>query len=132
MNLFLIEDNPAFALLLKTEITKSFPENVFSISVFETGESCKKMLHLEPEMVIVDYHLNSTNPTAMDGLETMEMIRAQVPQCDFVMVTADKHTELFLRSKEHAVYDYLIKDTNVPYRLSLTLNHWLKLKSATE
>lgn len=128
MNLFIIEDDELFALLLKVEIEKSFPDQAFSISVFKSGEDCQKMLHLNPELALVDYHLNSVNRNAIDGIAVMEMIREKVPGCDFIMITADEHTELFLRSKAHTVYDYLMKDLNVGYRLSLAMNHWLKLK----
>ena len=64
----------------------------------------------------------------MNGIEVIEMIRRYCPATDFIMITMDEDTELFLRSKNHGIYDYLTKSTHVPYKLSLSITHWLKLK----
>ena len=129
MNIFIIDDNKMFALLLKTELENSFSERNFVISTFESGEACENMLHLEPDLVLVDYHLDSTGKDAMNGIEVIDMIRKHCPETDFIMITMDEHTELFLRSKNHDIYDYLIKSPHIAYKLNLSVSHWLNLKN---
>ena len=128
LKIFIIEDNKIFALLLKSELENSFPEGAFVISIFESGEDCEGMIYLKPDLAIVDYHLDSENKNGMTGLDLIDMIRKRSPDTDFIMVTMDEKTELFLRSKERGIHDYLTKSTNLPFKLSLSITHWLKLK----
>ncbi len=115
-----------FALLLKTEIENSFPEHAFRIYLFENGEDCEGMLYLKPELCLVDYHLDSQNENAMTGLELIDKIRKRSPETDYILITNNEETELFLRSKERKIYDYLTKSENITFKLNLSISHWLK------
>lgn len=127
--IFIIDDNEVLALLLKTHLENSFPEEEFMISLFESGEDCEGMVFHKPDLAIVDYHLDGNNEKAMTGLNLIDIIRKRSPETDFIVITLDQETELFLRSKERDIYDYLIKSPNVPYSLSLSVTQWLKYKS---
>jgi CheY-like chemotaxis protein len=128
LNIFVIEDNEFLSMLLKAELEKLYTEKGFTISKFESGEACKNMLHVMPQLVIVDYHLDSKNENAMNGIEVMEMIKQSSPNTDFIMITNNQQTELFLRAKKYGVHDYITKDTHLTYKLNLSIDLWLKLK----
>jgi|ERR1700752_100131 len=127
--IFIIEDSKMFALRLKSELENSFPDEKFEVFIFENGETCEGHLHLNPDLAIVDYHLDSKNQNAMNGLDLIDVMRKSCPETDFIMVTMDEQTELFLRSKEHDIYDYLIKNSNLSFTLNLSVSHWLKTKA---
>lgn len=129
IDIFIIEDNKVFALVLKAELESCLPNESFKITLFETGEECRENMSGLPDLVLVDYHLNSENEDAMDGIAVIDMIRAKSPNTDFIMVTADRRTELFLRSMEHNIYDYLPKGTNVRFNLNLSINRWIKYRT---
>lgn len=129
IKIFIIDDNKAFALLLKGTLETSFPEEKLEISIFENGEKCLRMLDAKPDLAIVDYHLNTVKQEAMNGIELIDSMRTKSHETDFIMITMDHRTELFLRSKEHGIYDYLTKSSNVPFKLTLSLSQWLKLKN---
>lgn len=129
IRVFIIDDNKAFALLLKGTLENSFPDENFEISIFESGEACLSALDIKPDLAIVDYHLNSENPEAINGIELIDKIRIKCPETEYIMITMDQRTELFLRSKEHDIFDYLTKSTNLPFKLNLSVTQWLKLKN---
>lgn len=128
LNIFVIDDNRLFGLTLKAELEKSLLGRDFEIFLFEDGETSKPKLFLSPDLVLVDYHLDSAKENAMNGLQVIEMIRNESPDSDFIMITMDEQTELFLRSKEYEIYDYLTKSPALPFKLSLTIQQWLKMK----
>lgn len=128
LNIFIIDDNRLFALTLRAEVEKSLKGREFEIFLFENGEACRSKLFLNPQLVLVDYHLDSMKENAMNGLEVIEMIRNESPDSDFIMITMDEQTELFLRSKEYQIYDYITKSSHLPFKLSLAIQHWLKMK----
>jgi len=128
IKIFIVDDNKAFALLLKGSLESSFPDQKFDISIFESGEASVNALDIKPDLAIVDYHLNSEDPNAMNGIDVIDSIREKCPKTDFIMITMDQRTELFLRSKEHDIYDYLTKSSNISFKLTLSVSQWLKLK----
>lgn len=127
-HIFVIDDSEVLSFLLKTELENIYKKEGFTIHKFENGEACQNMLHLNPQLAIVDYHLDSKNKNAMNGLEVMEMIRQTSPDTDFIMITNDQQTELFLRAKKHNLHDYITKGAHLTYKLSLSINLWLKTK----
>ena len=126
VNIFVIEDSDVLSFLLKAELENLYKQKGFTISKFESGEACQSMLHLNPELVIVDYHLDSKNKNAMNGIEVMEMVRELSPDTDFIMITNDQQTEVFLRAKKYGIHDYIIKGPHLTYKLSLSIDLWLK------
>ncbi len=129
LTIFIIEDNKMFSLLLETELKKVLDGRDHNIHVFENGELCRLFLHIKPQLVFVDYHLNSVDANAMNGLNVINMIRETHADTDFIMVTNDEETGLFLQSQKTGVYDYLIKGSGLPYKLDLSFTQWLKLKA---
>ena len=128
LNIFIIEDNKMFALMLKNELIKFLESQNYHIHTFNRAEESESYLKLMPDLVLIDYHLDGNDQNAMDGLSAIEMIRKISPDTDFVMITNDLETELFLKAKQLNIYDYLTKSTNVPFKLNLTINQWLKWK----
>jgi len=126
IKLFIIDANKTFAQLMVLETGKIFKEENHTVHVFENGELCEQFLHIKPDLVFVDYHLNSNNSNAMNGLQVIKMIKNTNPEMDFIIITNDEKSELFLKVLQTGAYDYLIKDSNVTYRLGQAMTKWLK------
>lgn len=127
LRIFIIDDNRLFGLTLKGELQKSLEGYDYDIQLFEDGESCDAAAG-KPDLVLVDYHLDGKNDKAINGLQVIEKIRKHSPETDFIMITMDEKTELFIRSKTYQIYDYITKSSSLPFKLSLTMQHWLKMK----
>lgn len=128
-NIFIIEDNVMYAAMLKKVIEEAFQNEKFEIEVFNSGEDCAKALDRIPDLVIVDYHLSPHDKEKMNGIQIMNVIKKKNPSADFIMITMDESTQLFLNSKETCIYDYLTKGRHVPYNLTLSITRWLKWKN---
>ena len=73
INIFIVDDNKVFTLALKADIETAFEKKPIKIHSFETGETCmEKFKEEKPQVVIVDYHLNSRYPDAANGIKILD------------------------------------------------------------
>ena len=53
---FLVDDEPIQNEMLKDFLTERY---TYEIKVFDNGEEAMAQMHLNPEIVVLDYHLNA-------------------------------------------------------------------------
>ncbi len=87
--IYIIEDNELYAKSLQTFIANRF-QQITSIKTFRIGELCLIELHNNPDIVIVDYYLNSKYPDALDGLEIIKQIKAKKPKTHIIVVSGQE------------------------------------------
>ncbi|MGP8215230.1 MAG: SpoIIE family protein phosphatase [Bacteroidia bacterium] len=124
INIFIVDDNKLFVLALKAAIENAFKNTRVRIHAFDSGEACMRIfMKIMPELVILDYTLNSKNPAAVDGLEVLDKIK----KCNFatsvIMLTSNEHIEIALKSFHHGAADYVVK-TESPFK---KINHSISL-----
>ena len=98
LSIFVIDDNEAYLQLIKNMLDH---EN-FSVFTFTTGEEALEYLQIRPELVIIDIHLNSQDPTAMNGDVVAELIQQRLPDTEIALISGDK--KLNLISELHSSY----------------------------
>ncbi|OFZ00994.1 MAG: hypothetical protein A3K10_07125, partial [Bacteroidetes bacterium RIFCSPLOWO2_12_FULL_31_6] len=109
-NIFIVDDNKIFALALKAYIENAFENSLITIYLFETGEKClEKIIALKPELVILDFHLNSVSPNAADGLMVLDNIKLINTETIVIMLTSDNNIDTVLASFRHGAFDYIVK-----------------------
>ncbi|MHB8260931.1 MAG: response regulator [Bacteroidia bacterium] len=105
-----MEDNKVFALALKSGIETTFANMPVKIQWFETGELCMaKFKEEKPPVVILDYHLNSMNTNAADGIKILDWIKKENHETNVIMLTADDKIEIAIKSFHHGASDYVVK-----------------------
>lgn len=101
---FIIDDNLPYLNLLK----KLLERPNFSVFTFNTGEECLEYLQLQPDLVIIDYHLDSVDPNAMSGDKIAEVIEQRVPKAEIILISADSKfnliSDLHLASTRNIIY----------------------------
>ena len=113
INIFIVDDNNIFSVALKAYIENTFDEMVTNIYLFETGEKCmENFMEIMPELVILDYNLNSKCPNAEDGLQILDKIKINNFKTSVIMLTSNDHIDIALKSFHHGVSDYVVKTEN--------------------
>ena len=107
--IFIVEDNEVYSKSLKAFI-QSRVDNVKEIKCFGTGEMCLRELHRKPNVVIVDYFLNSRFETAYNGLELIKRIRAQQMQTNIIVLSAQEKFSVILEVIKEYDCTYVQKD----------------------
>ncbi len=86
ISIFIVEDNEMYAKSLQGFLQTYFP-NIKEIKIFHIGEMCLMELHRNPDIVIMDYFLNSKYKEAHNGLEIIGQIKIQRPQTSIIMLS---------------------------------------------
>lgn len=119
IKLFLVDDDALFLKSLEIEFIQhadDADEN-YSIHTFATGELCLENLALNPDIIILDYHLDGIDPNAMNGLETLDKIKAYHPDFPVVMLSSQDKIEVAVNCMRHKAFDYVVKSETAFLRL---------------
>lgn len=128
MNLFIVEDNNVFNKALKADIENTFANIPVNIHSFENGESCmKEFLVLKPEIVILDYNLNSKQPNAVNGIKVLDWIKSKNPFTNVIMLTSEDDLDIALKSFHHGASDYIVKTETKFKKINYSLFNLFKI-----
>lgn len=106
---FIVEDNQTYSKVLQNYIKNKFPA-LKEVKVFPVGETCITELNRNPDLVIVDYFLNSKYPDAETGLEFVQEIRSQKPDVQIVLLSAQQEINVAVEAMEKLKCVYIKKD----------------------
>ena len=108
-NIFVVDDDPMFATLLADYLDDL---GHFQVTTFGTGEDCLVRLADKPDAIILDYYLDSTVAGAQNGLEILQKIHKSNPDLKVIMLSAQEHYGVALRTIASGAVHYVIKDTS--------------------
>lgn len=107
--LFIIEDDPMFAEMLQDRL-KDRP--LWDLTHYATGEEAIKNGFREPDVAIIDYHLDLNNKGGLSGIDTMTQLLKDSPKTHCVFLSGQKSYGLALQTISHGALNYVIKDEN--------------------
>jgi DNA-binding NtrC family response regulator len=111
IRIFIVEDNEVFAMLLKADIENHFNNMTLEIQLFKTGEdSWEKFRTEKPQVVILDYNLNSKISDASDGSEVLVWFKRENPEVKVVLLTSEDSTDIAVQSFRNGAFDYVVKN----------------------
>ncbi len=114
IKLFLVDDDRLFLKLLEIELLENAD---FDIMTFPTGEMCIQNLYHHPDVIILDYFLNSIEPNAMNGLVTLDRIKVAYPDIPVVMLSSQDKIEIAVQCMHHKAFDYVVKSETALLRI---------------
>jgi len=114
IKIFLVDDD---ALYLKSLEIEFLAHADFSIETYATGELCVKNISRNPDIIILDYHLDDIDKTAMNGLETLDKIKESNPDIPVIMLSSQDKIEVAINCMHHRASDYVVKSETAFMRL---------------
>jgi DNA-binding NtrC family response regulator len=124
--IFLVDDEPIQNEMLKDYISERF---LYQIKTYESGESALQDMHLDPEVIVLDFHLNSHLPDAQNGVEVLKKMKQLKPNAQVIMLSGQDKLEVAIESMKHGAYDYVIKGETAFSRMENILNNINELTS---
>ncbi len=125
IKLFLVDDD---ALFLKSMEIEFMEHADFAIETFATGELCLEHLSNNPDVIILDYHLDGIDQNAMNGLETLGKIKAFNPDIPVVMLSSQDKIEVAINCMHHKAFDYVVKSETSFLRLQKIITNIFQYK----
>ncbi|NDP20133.1 MAG: response regulator [Paludibacter sp.] len=114
IKLFLVDDDSVFLKLLEIELLEHAD---FEIETYPTGELCIENLKNKPDAIVLDYYLDGIDRDAMNGLETLDEIKAFNPEIPVVMLSSQDNIDIAINCMHHAAFDYVVKSETAFLRL---------------
>lgn len=114
IRLFLVDDDALFLKSLEIEFLQHAD---FTIETFATGELCIENLSHTPDVIILDYLLDDVDKNAMNGIETLDKIKAFNPDIPVVMLSAQDKIDVAISCMHHRAFDYVVKSETAFFRL---------------
>lgn len=114
IKLFLVDDDAVFLKSLEIEFLQHAD---FSIETYATGELCMKNLEHNPDVIILDYHLDGIDKNAMNGIQTLDKIKSFNPDIPVVMLSSQDKIDVAISCMHHRAFDYVVKSETAFVRL---------------
>ena len=114
MKLFLVDDDALFLKLLELEFLE---HGGFEVETYSTGELCIENLSHAPGLIILDYFLDGIDRNAIDGIETLDKIKALNPEIPVVMLSSQYRIDVAINCMHHQAIDYVVKSDTTFMRL---------------
>jgi len=124
----ILESKDDDALFLKALEIQFFNHADFIIETFPTGESCIKNLTNNPDVIILDYQLDGIDKTAMNGVDTLDKIKAINPDIPVVMLSSQDKIDVAINCMHHRAFDYVVKSETAFFRLQKIITTIFKYK----
>jgi two-component system OmpR family response regulator len=114
IKIFLVDDDALLLKALEIEFTQHAD---FDVETFATGELCIEKLSNNPDVIILDYHLDGIRKNAMNGIETLDKIKAFNDGIPVVMLSSQDKIDVAVNCMHHKAFDYVVKSETAFVRL---------------
>lgn len=122
----LVDDDPLYLKLLENEFIKN--QN-FEITTFATGEAFLNRSPYKPDIVVLDYFLNSRNKDAQNGYEILVKLKEAEPDVQVIILSSIENVEIALNCVKYNAFNYIVKNDTAFLRLKHSIKNILQLHS---
>jgi len=119
IKIFLVDDDGLYLKLLEIELMEHAD---FTIETYATGELCVANLSRNPDVIILDYYLDGIDKTAMNGMLTLDKIKAINPDVPVIMLSSQDKIEVAIDCMLHKASDYVVKSETAFIRLQQSMS----------
>jgi two-component system, OmpR family, response regulator len=114
-NIFIVDDDEMITEALKDYLTRKVPHRV---SCFHTGEEALMQLSQNPDIIILDFYMNTVNKNAANGLEVLATIKKNYPNIHIIMLSSQEKYGVALQTIQKGAEQYVIKDSEAFEKIS--------------
>ncbi len=118
--IFLVDDEPIQNEMLKDYLSDRF---LYKIKIYDNGEEALADMGLNPEIVVLDYHLNAHNRDAKNGVEILKAMKERSPETQVIMLSGQDQIEVATDSMKFGAYDYVVKGETAFSRMENAINN---------
>ncbi len=118
--IFLVDDEPIQNEMLKDYLSERF---LYSIKIYDNGEEALNNMGLNPEIIVLDYHLSAHKPDAKNGVEILKAIKERNPEVHVIMLSGQDKLEVAVDSMKYGAYDYVVKGETAFSRIENVINN---------
>lgn len=123
LQIALIDDDPQMREMLNDFFTGKYKNS--EVSTFATGEAALTNLIIEPNLIVLDYHLDSSDALAMNGLQVLKKLKEKYPNVPVIFLSGQEKAEVAANTMKYGAYDYIVKNESAFHKLEIIFNNIL-------
>lgn len=123
INIALVDDDAQMREMLKDFFTGKYPKSI--INAYATGEEALKGFSLTPDLIVLDYHLDSVDAAAMNGLQVLKKLKERFPATPVIFLSSQEKAEIAANTMKFGAWDYVVKNESAFHRLEILINNIL-------
>ena len=104
IKIFVIEDDELFGSVIQGKLEM---ENSYEVTLFTSGEEFLKNLHLNPDIVTIDYNLPD-----ITGIEILKKINSFNKNIITIILSGQNNVEVVVDAYKNGANDYIVKNEN--------------------
>lgn len=108
LNIFIIDDDKMMSMLLCDHLES---QGRYNVSVYNTGEEALKNIFDAPDVMILDYHLDSEVSGAKNGIEILDEVKKRNKNIKVIMLSSQEQYSVATQSIMKGAIHYVIKGT---------------------
>jgi DNA-binding NarL/FixJ family response regulator len=85
-------------------------------------------LNQSPDVIILDYYLDGIERDAMNGIETLDKIKAYNPDIPVIILSSQDKIDVAIDCMHHRAYDYVVKSETAFIRLQKIITSIFRYK----
>lgn len=105
--IFIVDDEPLLNEMLSDFLLEK--HSGLNIQTFPTGEECLKRINENPQIVILDFYLNSKEKDAANGLDILKEIKQRNKVLPVIMLSSQKSYTTAAQTIGYGAMHYVIK-----------------------
>ena len=117
--IFVVDDDTMLTEAIKDWLTRVVPHNVIT---FNTGEECLTRLYEKPDVIVLDYYLNSVSKDAANGIEILTAIKKYDPSTHVIILSSQEHYGIAAQTIQKGAEHYVMKDENAFGKIAALIN----------
>jgi two-component system OmpR family response regulator len=109
--IFLVDDDPFFMKMMEEQLIqhKYLFNHDYHVKTFHSGESALESMQLNPDIVILDYQLDTKFHDADNGLQILKKIKSKNNRTRVILLSLQDKLQIAINLHEAGAYDYIIK-----------------------
>jgi DNA-binding NarL/FixJ family response regulator len=121
LQIALIDDDTSLCEMVKDHVAKKFPDS--QLAAYATGEEALTAMQQRPDIVILDYQLDSVKADAMNGIQVLSKIKERFPDVPVIFLSSQDRMEVATNTIKYGAYDYITKNDTAFQRLELAISN---------
>src|SRR5687768_9975804 len=110
IKIFVIEDDELFGSVIQNKLEM---ESNYEVTLFTSGEDFLKNLHLNPDIVTIDYNLPD-----ITGIEILKKINNYNKNIITIILSGQNNVEVVVEAYKNGANDYIVKNENSIFELA--------------
>lgn len=131
-SIYIIEDNPVERTMLVDYLGK-YPN--LTIKEFANGDLCVKDIVISkttPDLILLDYFLDSEITTSKDGLEILTRLKEISPSSEVIMFTSIDNERINELARKKGAMNYIVKGPSSYAKLDNMLQNNFSMEKPPE